>query len=157
MSHVDYLTHSLARFQVPRFVPVGVNSSLQIYTSSLIKNAVINSYYTTSNNCMNCGVMSGHFPGWTTGNHEKPVRMARVPVDIRKMYLSNQLDVLLLEPNSPVIMKVFILTTLIMVRYPARAKDLPLIQNIETGSEVHPTPYSVSTGGSFLVGKIARA
>ena len=83
--------------------------------------------------------------------------MARVPVDIRKMYLSNQLDVLLLEPNSPVIMKVFILTTLIMVRYPARAKDLPLIQNIETGSEVHPTPYSVSTGGSFLVGKIARA
>jgi hypothetical protein len=54
-----------------------------------------NSYYKTSNSCMNCEVLSGHFPEWTTGNHEKPVTM-----DIRKMYLSNKVDALLLELTS---------------------------------------------------------
>jgi len=81
-------------------VQVGVNSSLQIYPSSPINNTVSNSYYKTSNNCMNCEVLSGHFPGRTTRNHEKLVRM-----DIRKMYLSNKLDALLLEPTSSVILK----------------------------------------------------
>ena len=54
---------------------VGVNSSLQIYPSSPINNTVSNSYYKTSNNYMNCEVLYGHFPGRTTGNHEKLVRM----------------------------------------------------------------------------------
>jgi len=54
-------------------------------------------------------------------------------------------------------LKVFILTTLIKVRFPARAPDLPLIQNIETGSEAHPTSYSVGTGGSLAGSKITRA
>jgi hypothetical protein len=101
---------------------------------------------------MNCEVLSGHFPGRTTGNHLKLVRM-----DIQKMYLSNKLDALLLEPTSSVILKVFILTTLIMVQFPSRATDLSLVQNIETGSEAHPTSYSVGTGGSFLGVKITRA
>jgi hypothetical protein len=51
------------------------------------------------------------------------------------MYLSNKLDALLLEPTSSVILKVFILTTLLKVRFPAKARDLPLVQNIEAGSE----------------------
>jgi len=71
------------------------------------------------------------------------------------MYLSNNLDALLLEPTSSVILKVFILTTVIMVQFPST--DLPLIQNIEKGSEAHPTSYSVGTGGSFLGVKITRA
>jgi hypothetical protein len=100
---------------------------------------------------MNCEVLSGHFSGWTTGNHGKPVRM-----DIQKMYLSNKMDALLLEPTRSVISKVFILTTLIKVRFPTRATDLPLVQNIETGSEAHPTSYSVGAGDSLLGGKITR-
>jgi hypothetical protein len=88
---------------------------------------------------------------------EKLVRMARVPADIRKLYLSNKLDALLHESTCSVILKVFILTTLITVQFPARATDLSLVQNIETSSETHPTSYSVGTGGSFLGCKIARA
>jgi hypothetical protein len=52
-------------------LPDGVNSSLQIYTSSSFSNDVSKCYYKTSNNCINCEVLSGHFPGWTTGNHKK--------------------------------------------------------------------------------------
>jgi hypothetical protein len=41
------------------------------------------------------------------------------------------------------------------VRFPARARDFPLLHSVQTGSGAHPSSYPIDAGGSFHGGKVA--
>jgi hypothetical protein len=41
------------------------------------------------------------------------------------------------------------------VRIPARVRDLSVLRNVQTGSGANPASYSVGTGGSSTMGKVA--